>query len=213
MTWILTATGRRLDLDTPMPHLINLMDVAWSLAQTNRFNGHALRPYSVAEHSLLVSEIVEREVIGAGPSVQLYALLHDAHEAITGDLPTPAKAVVGPGWAAFEGRWELATHGCFGLRSTVAAWQRDVKHADLRALATERRDLLPHRGDEWAVLTGVEPVGWVRLDAPERRGLDWEFWRDRFLDRYHELLEAIDVRAAEIGVSNDKLGVTATEER
>lgn len=201
MIWILTATGRTLHLDTPMPHLIEPMDVAWSLAQQNRFNGHALRPYSVAEHSLLVSEIVEREVAGAGPSAQLYALLHDAHEFVTGDLPTPAKAVIGPAWASFEGRWELATHGRFNLRSTVAVWKQAIKHADLRALATERRDLLPHRGDEWAVLTGVEPVGWVRLDTPERRALDWEFWRDRFLDRYHELLEAIGERVAGVGGS------------
>jgi hypothetical protein len=194
MTWILTATGRRIDLDCPMPHRIELMDVAWSLAQQVRFVGHALRPYSVAEHSLLVSEIVEREVQGAGPTVQLYALLHDAHEYVTGDLPTPAKHVIGPAWPGFERRWEHAVHKRFGLLSTAAVWQQAVKHADLRALATERRDLMPQHGDEWAVLTGVEPLPWLQLYTPERRAADWEFWRDRFLDRFHELKEAIAAR-------------------
>ena len=62
-----------------------------------------------------------------------------------------------------------------------------IKQADLMALATERRDLLPPGGTPWSTLNNIEPIGWVRLHTYERRAMDWEDWRDRWLDRYHEL--------------------------
>ena len=58
MTWQLTHTGREHHLDhaahpdTTPP----IVEIAWSLAHINRYNGHALRAYSVAEHSLLVAD-------------------------------------------------------------------------------------------------------------------------------------------------------------
>ena len=60
--WILTATGRDFPLSglpTVMPDAApRIEDIAHALAQINRYTGHAARPYSVAEHSLLVCEIV-----------------------------------------------------------------------------------------------------------------------------------------------------------
>jgi hypothetical protein len=62
-----------------------------------------------------------------------------------------------------------------------------IRKADLMALATERRDLVREAPTPWPILTGVQPIGWVRLNSPERTAHGWEFWRDRFLDRFHEL--------------------------
>ena len=59
--------------------------------------------------------------------------------------------------------------------------------SDLIALATEKRDLMPSSPRPWPVLAGVEPVGWVNLRSIERERMTWEDWRDRWLDRYHEL--------------------------
>jgi uncharacterized protein len=76
-----------------------------------------------------------------------------------------------------------------------------IRLADLMALATEWRDLMPAHPAPWAVLDGIEPVGWMRLMAPERVAMTWEDWRDRWLDRYHELdfarREALGVDQAE----------------
>lgn len=47
MTWMLTATGRRFDLAEPNVGEVAPMDIAWGLAQINRFTGHALRPFIV----------------------------------------------------------------------------------------------------------------------------------------------------------------------
>ena len=54
MSFIVTSNGDELDLQAPARGHITALDIAWSLAQTNRFSGRCLRPYSVAEHSLLV---------------------------------------------------------------------------------------------------------------------------------------------------------------
>jgi hypothetical protein len=80
MNFIVTAIGHELHMSRPEPGHITALTVAWSLSQINRFNGHCIRPYSVAEHSLLVCEIAERE-LGANVFCQLGALMHDAHEA------------------------------------------------------------------------------------------------------------------------------------
>jgi hypothetical protein len=190
MTWILTATGRTLDLANPrqgdvMPH-----DVAWALSQTNRFTGHALRPYSVAEHSLLVCDIAER-LFRLNVHGLLAALLHDAHEAYCGDQSSPAKQALGAPWREFEDKLELCVHTAFAVRTASAQYRAAIKHADLIALATEKRDLMPAHTDAsaaaWPCLQGIDPAGWVNLRSVERMAMGWEDWRDRWLDRFHEL--------------------------
>lgn len=191
--WMLTATGRRIELDWPqVANELQIFDIAWALAQVNRFNGHALRPYSVAEHSLLVADIVEREMLQP-PAAVLAALMHDAHEAYVGDVPTPVKHIIGPRWHAIESEWQTACEHAFGYHNAAIAHAGAIKRADLIALATERHDLLPPQADAWAVLDGIEPLRWPRvpLNAPHLAAHDWEFWRDRFLDRFHELQEAV----------------------
>lgn len=189
MSWILTATGRAIDIAMPSAKPINIMDIAWALAQLPRFVGHCRRPYSVAEHSLLVAEIADREHQLA-PDALLCALLHDAHEAYLGDCSSPLKRVLGDAWYAIERRHEAAVRLAFDLHTTLQARQI-IKHCDLVALATERRDLLPTHTDActapWADLRGIEPCSWARLNDRQLEQHGWQFWRDRFLDRFHEL--------------------------
>ena len=186
MTFIVTAGGAELDLRHPSPGHVTIWSIAWSLAQINRFNGHAMRPYSVAEHSLLVCEIAERD-LGADLHGQFASLMHDGHEPWSGDMHTPGKHEIGPAWFNWENKWERLVRSCFGMHTAAAAWAKVIKRADLIALATEKRDLLPPTPTTWAVLHDIEPVTWVDLWSPERRAMTWEDWRDRFLDKYHEL--------------------------
>lgn len=190
--WIVTAAGHELDLRCPAPGMLDATTLAHSLAQLNRFTGHAARPYSVAEHSLLVVEILQRE-LGITPAtlqgtqVLLLGLMHDAHEALSGDLHTPGKRIVGPGWREFEGRLEHAVLRSYALRTVAALQGHLVKRADLIALATERRDLLPATPTPWACLQGVQPAAWARLNTHERAAMAWGDWRDRWLDQLQEL--------------------------
>lgn len=190
--WIAVADGGELDLHQPRPGSLTVYAIGHSLAQLNRFTGHCARPYSVAEHSLLVVEILQREhgitpaTLG-GVMLLIAGLTHDAHESVTGDLHTPGKRMVGPGWRQYEGFWERHVRSFFGTHASSTQHAALIKRADLQALATERRDLLPPTLRPWACLQGVQPVGWVSLTAAERCDMDWLDWRDRWLDQWSAL--------------------------
>ena len=186
MSWTLSSIGRVLDLTAPfetVPH-ISVAEIAHSLAQINRFTGHALRPISVAEHSLLVCDIVETE-LHLGLHAQLAALLHDAHECITNDLATPMKRQLGRAWSTMEHEWARAFISAFGLGSAWAMHAPQLHQADLIALATEKRDLMHPGGPAWPSLTGVQPL--QGIDLRSRNAFTWDDWRQAFIDRYEEL--------------------------
>lgn len=94
-TSIITVSGCTVDLSADVIH-VPIEDVAHSLAYKPRFNsqmntfignGKCVRLYTVAHHSLRVSYLVP-------PQFALDALLHDAHESLTGDIPTPVKVLL-----------------------------------------------------------------------------------------------------------------------
>lgn len=185
--FIVTASGQELHLAHPLPGQVDIISIAWALAQTNRFGGHAARPYSVAEHSLLVREIAERELGITDPHGLLAALMHDAHEAYCGDMHTPGKGCI-DGWLAWEAHWEHLIRRCFGLFTASAVYRAAIKRADLIALATERRDLVNSTATTpWPVLAGVAPVDWVDLNDRTRRDMRWDEWRGLWLDEYNAL--------------------------
>lgn len=193
MSWTLSSQGHVLDLTAPYTTAprVSVREIAHSLAQINRFTGHAVRPVSVAEHSLLVCDIVEQQ-LHLGAHAQLAALLHDAHECITQDLATPLKRELGRPWAAMETEWARAFISAFGLGAAWAAHGEALHQADLIALATERRDLMHPGGPPWASLAGVQPVQGIHLR--DRDGFTWADWRDAFIDRYDELMHVLQQR-------------------
>ena len=209
MTWMLTASGAEYHLAGPTAYgacgrPVDINDVAHHLAIVVQFNGATSRPYSVAEHSLLCCDIAQRA--GASVFVQMAALLHDAHEAYTNDLISPAKQAVnsysmafGVGaWHAFEAEHAKGVREHFKLLSVFAGHREFLRSIDLQALATARRDLTPYnpsRHMPWPVLNDnalqpVAPADWVRLDTPEREASTWKEWRERFLTRFAELQAA-----------------------
>ena len=190
MNIIVTASGHEINVEHGLG-ILTADAIAHSLAQINRFNGHALRPYSVAEHSLLVVEIIERECVPLqlSPHALFAALMHDAHEAIASDLHSPGKAVIGAPWTHWEERFEAMVRPAFRFHPAAPGYADLIRNADLVALATERRDLLPGAPElsAWPVLAGVQPVEWVTLRDPARARATWEDWRARFLDKFQEL--------------------------
>ncbi|RRV18096.1 phosphohydrolase [Pseudomonas saudiphocaensis] len=147
MTWILTRTGRRFDLLQPCPSQVFVLDIAHALAHLCRFNGHASRHYSVAQHSLVVASIVPAEH-------KLAALLHDATEAYVGDMVRPLKQVM-PEYKQIEQRIWLAICERFDIAPELPEC---VREADMIALATERAQLMPDHPGEWECLADVTPL-------------------------------------------------------
>ena len=150
MNWILTHTGKRFDLFEPDVDMIDPRDIAHSLSHLCRFNGHTREFYSVAQHSCLVADLVPAEH-------KLAALLHDATEAYIGDMVRPLKQWMHAYQDVETWIWDrICTRFC--LDQDLPA---SVTKADLIALATERRDLMPPDPATWDCLVGIEP-------APER---------------------------------------------
>ena len=87
--WMQTTSGRRVHLLNPTPDEIDLGDICTALSRLVRFTGHGIAPWTIAEHSCVVGEIVRRST--SDPIMMRTALLHDATEAYIGDLSRPLK--------------------------------------------------------------------------------------------------------------------------
>jgi hypothetical protein len=176
---IQTSLGSRFNPADPRPEDLDIRFIATALSRIPRFMGHSRedRPaYSVAQHSVKVSQICE-------PEDALWGLLHDAPEAIIGDLPSPIKHL--PEFKAFrdlDKRIMRAICDRYGLPHEMPG---SVRWADRVAFATEVRDLMtpdPELWGPWA--DGIQPI-----PEPIR---DWsaEWARTAFLKRFEQLTEA-----------------------
>lgn len=131
--WQRMLSGRRLDLLDPSPLDIEIEDIAHGLAFVARWNGQTFGdyPYSVAEHSVFVLELYRRLYPKADRKWQLAALLHDAPEYVIGDMISPVKSAVGPGYEEMDKRLTGAIHLRFGLPSMIPATvKKGIKRAD-----------------------------------------------------------------------------------
>lgn len=173
--YITTFKGERFYLSAPK---FNAEEIAHATGNVCRYGGHCLRFYSVAEHSLLVAMLCEQ----LGLADPFEGLMHDAHEAYLGDMPTPWKASL-LDYCAMESHLERALRAQYNLSDTISL---GCKEADLIALAIESRMLLPNKGDD------IEfPVG-VREQANRLLDIRLNYWspavaRDHFLVVFSEL--------------------------
>ena len=185
---IMTFTGKMFDFFKPKPETICIEDIAHALALTNRYGGHTLEPYSVAEHSVRCSLLPVGE--------PLLNLMHDAAEAYIGDIASPQKA--GLGWVNMDICPLMYQHveaeilrnigKALGLPA-LASWlatPKEVKRADTIMLATEVRDLMPPQA------FGIfRDLGWIPKDVePLPANIcpwDWQSAEENFLMRFKEL--------------------------
>ncbi|WP_291736755.1 HD family hydrolase [Leisingera sp. F5] len=131
--WQRMLSGRRLDLLDPTPMDIEIEDIAHGLAFVARWNGQTRGDfaYSVAEHSLLVEDLFTRMHPKAPVKWRLAALLHDAPEYVIGDMISPVKAAVGPGYGELDLRLTAAIHLRFGLPAALPKTVKtQIKRAD-----------------------------------------------------------------------------------
>ena len=182
MTWCQTYSGNALSFLVPDPDAISIDDIAIGLARECRFARQTRHFYSVAQHSVLVAKIVHDQAPG-NIGARLRALLHDAHEAFTGDRVTPfmeACDALLPHYIAnpirtIQHHLDIAICNALGVEFS-AEDRRLVKYADLVALATERPQLLRHHM-EWGIdLPPPYPIEIVELDMAAAQFM----WRSAF---------------------------------
>lgn len=179
---ITTRSGRQVNLLNPQYSQIDIGDIAHGLAYQCRFNGQTSRFYSIAQHCLMVTSILPDHHKLAG-------LLHDAAEAYVGDVVQPLKVLL-PDYQTIEHRFTEAIGQRFNVNLDH---QTEVKRADLIALATEKRDLLPREKCTWDVLKGIKPLDKLTLPmSPEQS-------EDAFLRTFFGLIEARQRRPVKVG--------------
>ncbi|OYV76723.1 MAG: hypothetical protein B7Z66_07280 [Chromatiales bacterium 21-64-14] len=169
-----TLSGRRVNLVAPDPQSINLIDIAVALSRIRRYSGHTREPYSVAAHSVWTARLCERA--DCDSATILHALLHDAHEAYIGDIPTPVKRLpdVFEAIYACSERLQNTIYEALRLAPPTVEQQDWVAWADSFALVEEAATFMPSRGADWGVkvlraprsFTGLPPL--VIPDTAER---------------------------------------------
>ncbi|QYF92808.1 phosphohydrolase [Massilia sp. PAMC28688] len=145
--YVSTFLGNRFYPLEPRIDQVAIEDIAHGLAYQCRFNGQTQQFYSVAQHSLIVASLVPTDL-------RLAALLHDAAEAYLGDMVKPLKVLL-PAFAAIEEAVTAIIATTFAVDFSDYA---PIKRADLIALATEKRDLMPHSTERWSYLDDVRPM-------------------------------------------------------
>ena len=156
-------SGYCVDLLVPDLSGLTLTDIATGLSRIPRFVGatRGAHPYTVAQHCCLVADILAARHHTL--AMQKAGLLHDAHEALCGDIISPVKAALGRHVVhELERRLQVALSARFGLGPMI--WcQPGIEHADADALATERRDLMARPAWPWPEARG-EALDWLAIE-------------------------------------------------
>ncbi len=181
--WMQTAHGRVAWPLDPRPEDIYIDDIATALARQCRYAGHIrgdVEHYSVAQHSVLISDYVIDGMLGFGNEtareLALWGLLHDASEAYLVDVPRPIKGDL-IGYKDIEDRLMRCIAKRFGLPLIMPAY---IKRLDNAILANEKRDVMAPAPRDWALteppIPGIEIGGWC-----------WRKARYEFMKRFHAL--------------------------
>ena len=187
--WQRMLSGRRLDLLDPSPMDIEIEDIAHGLARVARWNGQTLgeHAFSVAQHSVVVEEIVAHIQPDTPPRWRLAALLHDASEYVIGDMISPFKAALGVNYKDFEERLENAIHVRFGLPAkTPVEIKRLIKQADRACAFFEATQLAGFNHAESLAFFDAPPRGYNLVIDP----LPPAAAQARYVERFHVLSEA-----------------------
>jgi len=133
-----TRSGFMFDLLTPDENMISIEEIAHCLAYECRYNGHVPGDnfLSVAEHSVVVCERIQKSIESGAVNVALIALLHDAHEAYTGDAVAPLKRIL-PEIKEIEKTIQDVIHKKFGISPVSEKTASIVKRADEQSAELE----------------------------------------------------------------------------
>jgi hypothetical protein len=191
-----TVSGRMVDLLDPTPEMICMEDIAHHLSMLCRYNGATRDFYSVAEHSVHLSRLVPEEYA-------LWALLHDASEAYTGDYISMMKRR-DPWFQSVENRlmeviaekFNLTTYtkpepelsqGWSAAETDFDPVPETVKEADKRLCATEISILYAHP-ESVAAMAHWEQYREPWLRTALSLTMTPRLAKRRFLERYRDLL-------------------------
>lgn len=130
MTVTQTYTGNRFYAAIPAISRISILDIAQHLSNIGRYNGAVLRNYNVAQHCVLMPQILPKHL-------KLAVLLHDADEAYLNDMTKPVKNYL-PDYVALELKVSALVAAHFGVDfSDPLNKEVDLRFAELTDTAVE----------------------------------------------------------------------------
>ncbi len=186
--WQRMLSGRRLDLLNPSPLDIEIEDIAHGLSRVARWNGQTSGPhaFTVAQHSVLVVDILTALHEDLSKEDQLVALLHDAPEYVIGDLISPFKRAVGADYKALEDSLMAAIHLRFSLPAKpTQKLQRWIKKADTISAHLEAIALAGFRYEDALLAFGPLP----EVALPQLTSFNPNEAKEFFLARFRALTE------------------------
>lgn len=136
--YVETLRGRAFYLQDP---IFDPFEMAHSLGNICRFAGHCSRFYSVAEHSVLVGDIMAQFALGD----PFEGLMHDGTESVLADVARPVKALL-PDYVLIESRLDRALRAQFGLPEETTD---GCKLADWVAVLVEAHQLMVSQAKNW----------------------------------------------------------------
>jgi hypothetical protein len=146
MTWMQNLNGKQVFPFDPTPMDFDILIVAGVLSKKCRFNGHGKAFFSVAQHSVLVSQCLENE----SPEIQMQGLLHELDEIYFPDIPRPIKK--NPEFAALINpvleKQMIAGCKYFGISYPFSP---KVWEADNACLEAEKEDFMEPCEVPWSV--------------------------------------------------------------
>jgi hypothetical protein len=171
---IQTYTGLLIDPLKLTIDQIDIKDIAHSLSNICRFGGNCNRFYSVAEHSVLISQILPKYL-------QLAGLLHDGAEAYLLDIPKPIKRQLSNYNIAEKNISNLIDRK-FGCMSHIP----EIKKADNYIMEYEVFALMK---DPWIY---ADDLGFEDIDPILNCNIDIECWSPEIAEqKFLEVFEKI----------------------
>lgn len=174
---------RPLELD---PDDIHIKDIQHALSNVCRFGGHCREFYSVAQHSVHVSEWLARN--GCDVVTQMVGLLHDASEAYLNDIVRPVKK--DPAFARYLEIEDDIQRKVYMKFLADHEWNTLEIEQDLR---TADDDLMI---SEAIQLFNIVPEDWGKKNPKDYFHIKPISPRDAkllFEERFHELMTALEV--------------------
>ena len=141
--WIQLYSGTILYILDPRPEDISIVDIAHSLSNICRYAGNSLFFYSVAEHSIYVSEHFKYD-----KELALAALLHDAAEVVISDIPRMVKKL-SPQLTVVENKILRAIYNKFCVEKYLH--HEEIKNADNLILRDEMEQVMAPPQKDWGI--------------------------------------------------------------
>lgn len=196
--WLETYTGNMINIIDPAQEDISVYDIAHGLSNQCRYGGQCKFRYSVAEHSLIVSQIAgwyyaKKFILDllSVEEIMLMALLHDASETYLVDIPTPVKKNLS-NYSEIETKLMNAIlEKLMPPHFTIVdfhAFPYAIKFGDIMALKIEANKLMKSKGhgEGWKMFDGFNGFGFDESSI-KIRGLRPKQAERLFLSKFFEL--------------------------